>query len=48
MIIGTIQASSTGSIMLTYLPEYLFFTAATVPTQLRVTALGDGVTCDLS
>lgn len=29
------------------MPEYLFFIAATVPGQLRVTALGDGVICDL-
>lgn len=47
MIIGTIPASSTGTINLTYMPEYIAFVAATVPTQLRVTALGDGVICDL-
>lgn len=47
MIIGTIPASSTGTINLTYLPEFLFFEAATVPTMLRVTVLGDGVVCDL-
>ena len=47
MIIGTIPASSTGTINLTYLPEFLFFEAATTPTMLRVTVLGDGVICDL-
>jgi len=47
MIIGTIPASSTGTITLTYVPEFLFFVAATAPSALRVTALGDGVICDL-
>lgn len=47
MIIGTIPASSAASITLTYVPEYLFFTASLGPNQLRVTALGDGVICDL-
>jgi len=47
MKIGTIPASSTGTINLTYLPEFLFFEAATTPTMLRVTVLGDGVICDL-
>jgi len=47
MIIGTILASTTGTINLTYLPEFLFFDAPTTPTMLRVTVLGDGVICDL-
>lgn len=47
MIIGTIPASTTGTINLTYLPEFLFFEAAAVPTLLRVTALGDGVILDI-
>lgn len=47
MIIGTIPASTTGTINLTYLPEFLFFEATTAPTLLRVTALGDGVILDM-
>ena len=47
MIIGTIPASATGTINLTYLPEFLFFEVLTAPTLLRVTALGDGVILDM-
>ena len=47
MIIGTIPASTTGTINLTYLPEFLFFEATTVPTFVRITALGDGVILDM-
>jgi len=47
MIIGTIPASATGTINLTYLPEFLFFEAPVVPTLIRVTALGDGVILDM-
>jgi len=47
MIIGTIPASATGTINLTYLPEFLFFEATAAPTLLRVTALGDGVILDM-
>ena len=48
MIIGTIPASTTGTINLTYLPEFLFFEAPTIPSLLRVTALGDGVILDMN
>ena len=46
-VIGTIPASSTGTISLTYVPQYLIFTAATPPSALRVNVLGDGVIKDL-
>lgn len=47
MIVGTVSASSTGTISLTYLPSIIHFDIGTVPTSLKVTVLGDGVICDL-
>lgn len=47
MNIGTMAASTTTTIALTYLPEYLYFQAATAPSALRVSVLGEGVLLDL-
>ena len=47
MLLGSIPASSTGTIETTYLPQFLKFTATTVPTALKVTVLGDGTIYDI-
>jgi len=47
VILGTFAASATNSIQLTYLPQYLGFTIATVPTSLIVDPLGDGTSVKL-
>lgn len=49
MVIGTV-ASGVGvatTFSLNYVPEYLFYVAATQFTSIKVTVLGDGVICDL-
>lgn len=47
MLIGSMLASTTTVINLTWVPENLYFVAATVPTSLKVTVLGEGVIMDL-
>ena len=45
--LGEISASSTETITLQFLPQYLHFVASTVPTQLKINISGDGVLADL-
>jgi hypothetical protein len=49
MQIGTLTtgAAVSTTLLLTYVPQYITFTAATQLTSLKVTVLGDGVICDL-
>jgi len=47
MKIGSIAASSSGTIDLTYVPQYIYFNAATVPTSFVFAVDGDGVTANL-
>ena len=47
MIVGTMAASSTTTLAMTYLPQWLYFQAATAPSTLRVSVLGEGVLLDL-
>ena len=43
----TTGAAVSTTILLTYVPQYIAFTAATQLTSMKVTVLGDGVICDL-
>jgi hypothetical protein len=45
--IGTLAASTTTTIELPYCPAVIHFDASTVPTDMKVNVLGDGVVCDL-
>ena len=47
MIIGTCAASVATTINLTWVPEEIAFVAATAPSSLRVSVLGEGVIMDL-
>lgn len=47
MLLGTVAASSTGTINLTWLPAFIHADIATVPTSLQVSVLGDGIISDL-
>jgi len=47
MKIKTIPATVTTTFNMTWLPQYFYFTAATVPPLFKVSAFGDGVICDL-
>lgn len=47
MKIGTLAASATTTINLTWVPQYVFFIAATVPTAFKVNVYGDGVISDI-
>lgn len=47
MKIGTLAASATTTINLTWLPQYIFFVTGTAPTATKVTVFGDGVIMDL-
>ena len=45
--LGTIAGASTGTIQLTYLPQFITFSIATVPNSIRISVLGRGVVVDL-
>ena len=45
--LGTIAGSATGTIQLTYLPQFIKFTTGTTPTSLRINVLGRGTVVDL-
>jgi len=47
MKIGSIAASSAGTISLDFVPQFIYFIAATVPTSFKARVLGDGVIKDL-
>lgn len=47
MKIGTLAASTTTTINLTWLPQYIFFVAATVPTLVKTEVYGDGIITDI-
>ena len=47
MIVGTMAASTTTTLAMTYLPQWLYFQAAITPSTLRVSVLGEGVLLDL-
>jgi hypothetical protein len=49
MQIGTLTtgAAVSTTINTTFVPQYLFYTAATQLTSLKVTVFGDGIICDL-
>lgn len=42
LLIGSIPAASSGTINLTYVPEFIYFAIATVPSSFTVDILGDG------
>ena len=46
-LLGSIPASSTATIPLTYVPQFVTFVTADAPTQLQFKVLGDGVIKDL-
>ncbi len=48
MKIGTLAASTTTTINLTWLPQYIYFVASSTPTALKVTVFGDGVITDMA
>ena len=45
--LGTIAGSTTDTLDITYVPEYLYFEIGTTPTELVFTVLGDGVVKNL-
>ncbi|MBA7533012.1 hypothetical protein ES705_25247 [subsurface metagenome] len=47
MKIGSLIASDTTTINLTWLPQYIYFIASTVLTGFKVTVFGDGIISDL-
>jgi len=47
VLVMAAAASTTTTVQVNYVPQGLFFTAATVPTLIKVTPLGDGPICDL-
>ncbi len=47
MKVGELAASTTTTLTLQYLPQYLYFVASTVPTAFKVNVAGDGVISDL-
>lgn len=47
MKVKVLVASTTTTWNMTWLPEYFFFVAATVPTMFKVSVFGDGVIADL-
>jgi len=47
MKIKELVASTTTTWNMTWLPQFLFFVAATVPTMFKVSVFGDGVIADL-
>ncbi len=47
MKIGTLAASATTTIPLTWLPQYIYMVLSTVATAFKVTVFGDGVISDL-
>ncbi|GAJ21129.1 unnamed protein product, partial [marine sediment metagenome] len=47
MKIKELVASDTTTWNMTWLPEFVFFVATTVPTMFKVSVFGDGVIADL-
>lgn len=47
MKIQTLVASDTTTWPMTWLPQFIFFVATTVPTMVKVSVFGDGVIADL-